>query len=62
MDVLYYDILYTHDEFHFLMAKDCLPCNNIVPCINIVYQTCRQSFKNIFDEIWLCLSTVSYDV
>ena len=48
MDVLYYDILYTHDEFHFLMAKDCLPCINIVPCSNIVYQTCRQSFKNIF--------------
>ena len=36
MDVLYYDILYTLDEFHFLMAKDCLLCINIVPCINIV--------------------------
>ena len=35
MDVLYYDILYTLDEFHFLMAKDCI---NIVPCINIVLQ------------------------
>ena len=24
MDVVYYDILYTIDELHFLMAKDCL--------------------------------------
>ena len=38
MDVLYNDILYTLDEFHFLMAKDCLPCINIVACINIVLQ------------------------
>ena len=36
MDVLYYDILYTLDEFHFLMAKDCLPCIIIASCINIV--------------------------
>ena len=38
MDALYYDILYILDEFHFIQAKDCLPCTyiNIVPCINIV--------------------------
>ena len=28
MDVLYYDILYTIYELHFLMAKDCLLCIN----------------------------------
>ena len=36
MDILYYDILYTLDEFHFLKAKGCLLCINIVPCIYIV--------------------------
>ena len=36
MDILYYDILYTLDEFHFLKAKDCLLCINIVPCISLV--------------------------
>ena len=36
MDVVYYDIIFILDEFHFLKAKDCLLCINILPCINIV--------------------------